>query len=85
MITARFVDRSPTLAAADPVSDETEAGRASADSPARIGGVFLLVIDPAAFGPAERYQALVGAALSAAGQTRPAPGMTSPGPTCCGP
>ena len=64
------------LAAADPVSDKAGAGDASADSPMRIGGVFLLVIDPAAFGPAERYQALVGAALGAAGQTRPAPGVS---------
>ena len=41
----------------------------------QLGGVFLTVIDPAAFGDGQRYQALVGETLAAAGQTTPAPGV----------
>ena len=45
-----------------------------AGDPGRIGGVFVLAIDPAAFGTPDRYRALVDETLAAAKRVPPAPG-----------
>ena len=46
-----------------------------AEPTGRLGGVFLVVIDPAWFGDGEGYRAQVGAALAAAERTAPAAGV----------
>jgi LDH2 family malate/lactate/ureidoglycolate dehydrogenase len=42
----------------------------------RVGGVFLLAVDPGAFGDGERYRAMVEETLAAAKRMPPAPGRT---------
>jgi LDH2 family malate/lactate/ureidoglycolate dehydrogenase len=57
--------------------EPTRAGSPAGQHPdprGRIGGVFLLAVDPAAFGSAERYRAMVGETLGAAKRMPPAPG-----------
>lgn len=57
--------------------DPSRAGSPGGQHPdprGRIGGVFVLVVDPAAFGSAERYRAMVGETLGAAKRMPPAPG-----------
>jgi hydroxycarboxylate dehydrogenase B len=49
--------------------------QAKPDTQGRAGGVFVLVIDPAAFGDSNAYAAKNGAALNAANQVAPAPGF----------
>lgn len=54
--------------------DDAAPGR-QARTPGRVSGVFLLAIDPAAFGDRASYAAMVGEALAVAEQTPPAPGV----------
>jgi LDH2 family malate/lactate/ureidoglycolate dehydrogenase len=61
-------DREPTLVGAAPPE--------STDARGRIAGVFLQVVDPAAFGDPARYAELVDAALDAAKRQAPADGVT---------
>jgi uncharacterized oxidoreductase len=49
--------------------------QAQPDTTGRAGGVFVLVIDPAAFGDSNAYAAKNGAALNAANRVAPAPGF----------
>lgn len=56
-------------------ADEASAGDGGPDWP--VGGVFLLALDPDAFGSGNRYRALTGAALAAAEGVTPAPGVPS--------
>jgi LDH2 family malate/lactate/ureidoglycolate dehydrogenase len=57
--------------------DDPEPIRTGAPQPAgRVGGVFLLAIDPGAFGDEERYRAMVEETLTAAKDMPPAPGRT---------
>jgi LDH2 family malate/lactate/ureidoglycolate dehydrogenase len=65
---AMIDDPAPTLAGASVT-------QAAPDPRGRIAGVFLAVVDPARFGDAERYQALVGETLAAAKRMPPAPGL----------
>jgi uncharacterized oxidoreductase len=60
-------DPEPTLAAA-------RVTRPDAPAAGRVGGVFLCVVDPAGFGDADRYRALVDGTLAAAKAQPPAPG-----------
>jgi hydroxycarboxylate dehydrogenase B len=60
-------DGAPTLVGAAPPE--------TADSRGRIAGVFLEVVDPAAFGDPERYRDLVDEALAAAKREAPADGV----------
>jgi LDH2 family malate/lactate/ureidoglycolate dehydrogenase len=57
--------------------DDPEPIRTGAPQPAgRVGGVFLLAIDPGAFGDEEHYRAMVEETLIAAKDMPPAPGRT---------
>ena len=46
-----------------------------ADARGRVGGVLMLVVDPAAFGGREEYRAMVGESLSAVKRVRPREGV----------
>lgn len=58
----------------DPTLAGVRVTRPDAPARGRIGGVFLIVVDPAGFGDAERYRSLVDATLEAAASQPPAPG-----------
>lgn len=47
------------------------------DDRGRVGGVFVIAIDPAAFGASDRYAAKVGEALSVANEITPASGVAA--------
>ena len=65
---AMIDDEDYTLIGASSVLD-------TGDTRGQIAGVFLIVVDPAAFGDAEHYRALVGENLRAARRIPPAPGV----------
>lgn len=65
---AMIDDAEPTLAGAS-------ATQAADDSRGRIAGVFLIVVDPAWFGDADHYQAMVGETLAAAKRMPPGAGV----------
>jgi LDH2 family malate/lactate/ureidoglycolate dehydrogenase len=67
---AMIGDAEPTLIGASVLLDE-------ADDRGRIAGVFLIVVDPAAFGDATQYHALVQETLDAAKRVPPALGTAT--------
>ncbi len=72
---------SALIAGLSMINDDTarfpvpSAGPASAAERGRIGGVFLIVLDPAAFGDADEYAKLTGEAIDATKHSPTAPGV----------